>query len=173
MRRYSWASWRDIALYQYREIEIPEFMAFLQCTKWNQMLNSTARSTYGPIPVATDIEKLFQAMRRRCLFAYYLTYFNICCISVHVSRYLSRQRDELRPGSFGISFLAGSRLFPSAQRPDQLWSPLGLQYSRKHGHFPGVKSLEREADHWSPTGVEVKNIWIYRCTFISQYDFME
>jgi hypothetical protein len=56
------------------------------------------------------------------------------------------------------NFLSSTSFRPalgSTQPPTQ-WVPGAL--------FPDVKQQEREADHSSPTSVEVKQMWIYKST---------
>jgi hypothetical protein len=48
----------------------------------------------------------------------------------------------------------GKTFFFTPQRPDQLWGPPSLLFTR----YLGAKRLDREADHSSPSSPEVKTI---------------
>jgi hypothetical protein len=58
----------------------------------------------------------------------------------------------------GVRFPARANILSTQMRPDGLWDSSSLLYNGYRGvSSPGVKWLEREADHYPPSSGEVKN----------------
>ena len=51
----------------------------------------------------------------------------------------------------------GKRFLSSPKSSDLLWGTLSLLFKEYLGPFPGVRQVEREVDHSSPSSAEVKN----------------
>jgi hypothetical protein len=56
------------------------------------------------------------------------------------------------------------RFLSSPKRPDRLWGPPSLIFSRYRGSFPGVKQPGSLFNHSLPFSVEVKSEWSYTTT---------